>query len=180
MRSYWDIGEVAPFPNLGKTSIVRVMRTLIILGGQILHIEVDQDDDALDHHRYVLYRISLPLGKKDEFEELAGYRLVSPLKLKGHEAMREYWRVGWCQPFPKHDWLQTEKILVELGGRIHDAYFPSSGYGCWIISLPIGKFKEFKELSGYNVSCLPEEYRFEDRVIIKRYRKLLAIGRSDG
>lgn len=33
MREYWDIGEVAPFPNLGKTSTAKVMQALIKLGG---------------------------------------------------------------------------------------------------------------------------------------------------
>ncbi len=77
MREYWDIGEVAPFPNLGKTSTAKVMQALIKLGGQLHCTDVDAGV-------CVLYRISLPVGMKDDFEKLAGYPLTAPARIGAH------------------------------------------------------------------------------------------------
>ena len=76
MKAYefWDVGEVSPFPNLGKTSTARVMQALIRLGGR-MH---DTDFDEV----HVVYRISLPVGMRVEFEKLAGYKLTRPAKIQ--------------------------------------------------------------------------------------------------
>lgn len=80
MKAYefWDIGEVSPFPNLGKTSTARVMQALIRLDGRMHDTDFDDRSDVgeADHHCGVVYRISLPVGKRGEFEELAGYPLT--------------------------------------------------------------------------------------------------------
>ena len=77
MRAYefWDIGEVSPFPNLGKTSTARVMQALVKLGGRMHDTDFD-DCGFADHRCILLYRISLPVGMRAEFEELAGYPLT--------------------------------------------------------------------------------------------------------
>ena len=77
MKAYefWDVGEVAPFPNLGKTSTARVMQALIRLGGRMHDTDFD-DRGFADHRCILLYRLSLPVGKREEFEELAGYPLT--------------------------------------------------------------------------------------------------------
>ena len=83
MKAYefWDIGEVDPFPNLGKTSTARVMQALIRLGGRMHDTDFDDQYEA-EHHCGVVYRISLPVGMRAEFEKLAGYKLTRPAQIQ--------------------------------------------------------------------------------------------------
>jgi hypothetical protein len=84
MKAYefWDIGEVFPFPNLGKTSTARVMQALVKLGGRMHDSHTEFGDSDPDQYRIVEYRISLLVGKRAEFEELAGYKLTRPAKIQ--------------------------------------------------------------------------------------------------
>ena len=86
MKAYefWDVGEVDPFPNLGKTSTARVMQALIRLGGRMHDTDFDDRSDVgeADHYCGVVYRISLPVGMRAEFEKLAGYKLTRPAKIQ--------------------------------------------------------------------------------------------------
>jgi hypothetical protein len=86
MKAYefWDVGGVQP-PNLGKTSTACVMQALIRLGGRLHDTDFDRDfdrDDVADQYRLVVYRISLPVGKREEFEKLAGYPLTRPAQIR--------------------------------------------------------------------------------------------------
>jgi hypothetical protein len=83
MKAYefWDVGEEDPFPNLGKTSTARVMQALVKLGGR-MHDSHVMDEGEADQYRIVEYRISLPVGMREEFEKLAGYKLTRPAKIQ--------------------------------------------------------------------------------------------------
>ena len=72
--NFWNVGEQYPFPNLGKTSTAKIMQALVILGGRMHDSYVEDNDEPL-HRQYVVYRIALPVGREDEFEQLAGYKL---------------------------------------------------------------------------------------------------------
>ena len=80
MMTFWDVGEEIDGkpPNLGKTSTAKVMQTLIKLHGKLHDSDFDGTDDMLDHFRYGVYRISLPVGTKKEFEKMTSYRLTHP------------------------------------------------------------------------------------------------------
>jgi hypothetical protein len=84
MKAYefWDVGEVSPFPNLGKTSTARVMQALIRLGGRLHDTDFDERGHVEDWYYLVTYRISLPVGKREEFEKLAGYPLTRPAQIR--------------------------------------------------------------------------------------------------
>jgi len=84
MKKFWDVGEEIDGkpPNLGKTSTAKVMQALIKLHGRLHDSHFDGTDDMLDHFRYGVYRISLPVGTKKEFEEMTGYRLTRPAEVK--------------------------------------------------------------------------------------------------
>jgi hypothetical protein len=84
MKAYefWDVGEVHPFPNLGKTSTARVMQALVKLGGRMHDSHTEFGGDEADQYRIVEYRISLPVGMREEFEKLAGYKLTRPAKIQ--------------------------------------------------------------------------------------------------
>jgi hypothetical protein len=51
------------------------MQALVKLGGRMHDTDFDDRGEA-DHYCQVIYRISLPVGKRAEFENLAGYKLT--------------------------------------------------------------------------------------------------------
>ena len=81
MREYWDVGEFFPFPNLGKTSTAKVMQALIKLQGKLHSSCFFGSGDMSDHLRTGVYRISLPVGKRAQFEEMTGYALSEPREI---------------------------------------------------------------------------------------------------
>lgn len=84
---YWDVGEDLSgkrWPNLGKTSTARVMQALLKLGGRMLDSHIGSDDGRTkEQHIDVAYRITLPVGRNEEFEEMTGYRLTRPGNIRG-------------------------------------------------------------------------------------------------
>lgn len=83
VSEFWDVGEefdTRP-PNLGKTSTAKVMQALIKLKGKLHSSFFFGTNDMPDHYRDGVYRISLPVGKKEEFEKLSGYLLTRPPKI---------------------------------------------------------------------------------------------------
>jgi len=82
---YWDVGEDLDgkrIPNLGKTSTARVMQALVKLHGKMTSSCVFGDDTMEDRWRDLVYRIALPVGKKEAFEEMTGYRLSRPPQIQ--------------------------------------------------------------------------------------------------
>lgn len=80
---FWDVGEefdTRP-PNLGKRSTARVMQALIKLQGKLHSSFFFGTSDTPDHYRDGVYRISLPVGCKEEFEKLSGYKLTRPPRI---------------------------------------------------------------------------------------------------
>ncbi len=78
---YWDVNEDEAgkrWPNLSRLSTGAVMQALLRLGGRLTDSMVEEDDTVMDRYRLVSYRITLPVGRKEEFEEMTGYRLMRP------------------------------------------------------------------------------------------------------
>lgn len=76
-RTYWDLGEREPF-RLSKDRCQRFMEALLLCDGKIhdLH-SLDVSHSSFKHgmkaHQVaVLFRISLPNGRADLFEEIMG------------------------------------------------------------------------------------------------------------
>lgn len=76
----WDVGEEIgrSAPNLGKTSTARVMQALLKCDGKLVSSIVFGENSFPDSSRSVVYRIALPLCRKEKFEELCGYILTRP------------------------------------------------------------------------------------------------------
>jgi len=86
LSEFWDVGEDLDgkrWPNLGKTSTARVMQALLRLGGQMRDAYVESADGRKEQHIGVVYRITLPVGRNEEFEEMTGYRLTRPGNVRG-------------------------------------------------------------------------------------------------
>jgi hypothetical protein len=86
ISEFWDVGEAMDFgppPNLGRTSTARMMQALLRLHGKLHDAVVSGDDSELDGRRSVVYRISLPLGSQEAFEEMSGYELTRPANIQG-------------------------------------------------------------------------------------------------
>ncbi len=76
-RKCWDLGEnLEPYPNFGDKSLAKVMRALIICEGYLFDSYVIDGGFKSDGKKPVCYRISLPVGEKEKFEELSGYKLA--------------------------------------------------------------------------------------------------------
>jgi len=84
-RRFWDVGDKIDSrpPNLGKSSTAKVMQALIKLDGCLYSSCFDGTDDVPDHRRDGVYRIELPVGAKEEFEEMTGYRLTCIAEVRG-------------------------------------------------------------------------------------------------
>jgi hypothetical protein len=71
----WDIGEEGKIPNLGTASTAKILKALIKLRGHMLdsicYIGASEGSSP------VSYRISLPRGTKESFENLTGYTCVA-------------------------------------------------------------------------------------------------------
>ena len=80
---YWDVGDEIDRrpPNLGKSSTAKVMQALIKLHGKLHDSHFDGSDDNPDWLRDGVYRISLPVGAKEQFEAMTGYRLTRPARV---------------------------------------------------------------------------------------------------
>jgi hypothetical protein len=82
LSEFWDVGEDLDgkrWPNLGKTSTARVMQALLRLDGKMTDSYIEGDDGRTkEQHIGVVYRITLPVGRNEEFEEMTGYRLTRP------------------------------------------------------------------------------------------------------
>lgn len=85
LREFWDVGEefVTRPPNLGKASTARVLQALVMLRGKLHNSVAFGTSDMPPHCRDVVYRISLPPGSKERFEEMTGYILTRPPTIKG-------------------------------------------------------------------------------------------------
>lgn len=82
---YWDVGEefnTRP-PNFGLTCSAKIFKALVTCDGQLLCSFVAGMKDDPDHLRCVLYRIKLPAGTKEMFEELSGYILTKTPTIRG-------------------------------------------------------------------------------------------------
>ena len=78
---FWDLGEedvICP----SKNSLYKIMNAIILCNGKMhdsFSLEVNQG-----HWKYpvrscsVVFRISLPVGIEDKFEELSGFKLSDP------------------------------------------------------------------------------------------------------
>lgn len=84
LQEFWDVGEefISRPPNLGKASTARVMQALIKLHGKLHSTCFFGTNDMPDHCRDGVYRISLPVGKKEDFEKMTGYVLTRPPVIK--------------------------------------------------------------------------------------------------
>jgi hypothetical protein len=82
-HKFWDVGAkfVTRPPNLGKASTARVMQALIKLKGRLHSAFFFGTNDMPDHYRDGVYRISLPVGSEEKFEEMTGYQLTPPIKV---------------------------------------------------------------------------------------------------
>jgi len=80
---FWDVGEIFTTrpPNLGKTSTAKVMQALIKLRGRLHDSDFFGSSSMPDHYRDGVYRISLPVNCKEEFEAMTGYILTTPVKV---------------------------------------------------------------------------------------------------
>jgi len=79
LYKFWDLGEDLAgrrVPNFGKTSTARVMQALLILGGRLYDSMVEGSPTESDRNRIVAYRIALPIGSREDFQKLTGYRLT--------------------------------------------------------------------------------------------------------
>ncbi len=86
LHEFWDVGEAMDFgppPNLGKASTARMMQALLRLHGKLHDAAIFGDDSEPDGRRSVVYRISLPLGSQEAFEEMSGYELTRPADIRG-------------------------------------------------------------------------------------------------
>jgi len=59
----------------GIATTAEMMRALRKLQGALMDTHIDADGMA-DRYRGVLCRVALPVGTKEEFEEMTGYRLT--------------------------------------------------------------------------------------------------------
>jgi len=83
---YWDVGEDETgrrWPNLGKASTACVMQALLKLDGRFTDSMIEGESTEADGRRLVSYRIVLPVGSQEAFEELTGYRLSRPPNVGG-------------------------------------------------------------------------------------------------
>lgn len=81
LYEYWDIGEDLSgrrVPNFGKTSTGRVMQALLTLDGRLYDSLIEGHSNEADRNRIVSYRIALPIGSREDFQALTGYRLTRP------------------------------------------------------------------------------------------------------
>jgi hypothetical protein len=85
---FWDVGEESDSrpPNLGLRSSAKVLQAIVIFKGKIHAYHADlidafvKDSSKLQYCT-IVYRISLPVGVKEEFEKYTGYRLTQPPKI---------------------------------------------------------------------------------------------------
>jgi hypothetical protein len=81
----WDVGEEIgrSAPNLTATSVGRVMRALLLCNGTLRDYALVGSGTDTDRNTSVVYRIALPVGSKERFEELARYPLTRPMRING-------------------------------------------------------------------------------------------------
>jgi len=72
-RELWDVCEApnAPWPSYGLGATVRMMQALRKLQGAPMDTHTEAGPG-----RGEICRIALPVGTKEEFEEMTGYRLT--------------------------------------------------------------------------------------------------------
>jgi len=80
VREVWDVSEVSSRrrPDSSLAATVSVIAALLKLQGVLLHshLEADYPPD-------LVCKISLPVGAKEEFEEMTGYRLTCIAEVRG-------------------------------------------------------------------------------------------------
>lgn len=74
---HWDLGD-ATFIRMSDKSLARVLRAIITLKGAVLDSYISEGYYKNKNLNTVCFRIRLPKGKKEEFEELSGFSLTSP------------------------------------------------------------------------------------------------------
>lgn len=82
---YWDIVESKSGrpPTLGQASLARVMKAILSCDAKLVGHCVDMGNYAKDHCRPVCYRVAVPIGKKEQFEGVSGYRLDPVEEVRG-------------------------------------------------------------------------------------------------
>lgn len=81
---FWDLGEVDVI-HPSKPSLYKIMNAIILCRGKV-HDTFSMEADKCEW-KYpaisscVLFRISLPHGMKEKFEEISGFKLSDPPKV---------------------------------------------------------------------------------------------------
>ena len=80
-KEYWDLGEVPSttnqWPRYNEKCLGKITYALVALRGKLLSSYVD-DSGYSKGKALVTMRIELPMGKKDEFEQMTGFPLTKP------------------------------------------------------------------------------------------------------
>jgi len=83
LSRFWDLGE-EDIIRPSQKSLYNIMNALILCGGKIhdIHSLGSREERWEDPTRSctVCFRISLPIGKEERFEELSGFLLSDPPK----------------------------------------------------------------------------------------------------
>ena len=80
---FWDIGEEGKIPNLTATSCGKILQAAIKFGGKIKVWNVQGLRCDSDRNCAVCYRIILPYGQKEAFEQATGYTLTRSENVEG-------------------------------------------------------------------------------------------------
>lgn len=79
MNEYWDCEC-----RLSKSQLYELLYATTMLGGAItstLAISCRKFNKKQNSRHYAFYRVKLPVGKKEEFEEMSGLELKCPPKI---------------------------------------------------------------------------------------------------
>jgi hypothetical protein len=74
---YWDLEDC----TLSNTDCAKVMKALIKCKGCFTSALAMGSDNYPDRYRSVFYRVKLPKGSKEKFEEISGKTLKAPAKI---------------------------------------------------------------------------------------------------
>jgi hypothetical protein len=79
---YWDLGDVPSntnqWPRMSDACLARILRALIELKGQWLDCYCENHNGYKPNQVPMNARISLPVGKRNAFEQITGFPLTEP------------------------------------------------------------------------------------------------------
>jgi len=80
-KEYWDLGEeqsaTKQWPRNSVQCLGKITRALVELNGQMLSAHIWQSGYSAGQEPITM-RISLPVGKKEKFEQMVGFPLTKP------------------------------------------------------------------------------------------------------